>query len=163
MASSNLPGKIFRSWRLKVPELVLFSIKNFQFQMAENKRLFDFLHTFLHKMVSQCLRKDLRKEIIFFGSTTFSWPHHKFRTGKNLNFEKTVKIKIAIFALLAGFCVEFSDFSSISDISGHLACVWKQIPKSQLTSQNKFIKKSNKKIFRWIQSGIFRRSIKLSL
>ncbi len=98
--------------------------------MAENKRLFDFLHTFLHKMVSQCLRKDLRKEKKNFGSTTFSRPHHKFRTGKKSNFEKTVKIKIAIFALLAGFCVVFSDFSSISDISGHMACVWKQNLKS---------------------------------
>ncbi len=85
-------------------------------------------------MVSQCLGRILEgseKRNNFFGSTTFSWPHHKFHTGKNLNFEKTVKIKIAIFALLAGFLVVFSDFSSISDISGHLVCVWKQIIKSQ--------------------------------
>jgi hypothetical protein len=27
---------LLASWRLKVPELVLFSIKNFQFEMAEN-------------------------------------------------------------------------------------------------------------------------------
>ncbi len=85
--------------------------------MAENKRLIDFLYIFLHKMVSKCLRKDLRKEIIFLDP-------------KNSNFENTVKIKIAIFALLAGFCVVFSDFSLISDISSHLACVWKQILKS---------------------------------
>jgi hypothetical protein len=104
-------------------------------------------------------KEGFEKRKNFFEFTTFSWPHHKFHTVKKLNFEETVKIKIAIFALIDGFCVVFSDFSSISGISGHLACVWKQIPKSQLTSQNKFIKKSNKRIFRWIQSGIFRRSI----
>jgi hypothetical protein len=66
MACSNLPGKISLKLEIKIPELVLFSIKNFQFQMAANKRLLDFLHIFFsHKMVSQCLRKDLRKEIIF--------------------------------------------------------------------------------------------------
>ncbi len=75
-------------------------------------------------------KEGFEKRKFFFGSTTFSWPHHKFRTGKNSNFEKTVKIKIAIFALLAGFCVVLSDFSSISDISGHMACVWKQNLKS---------------------------------
>jgi hypothetical protein len=46
-------------------------------------------------------KEGFEKRNNFFWSTTFSWPHHKFHTGKNLNFEKTVKIKIAIFALLA--------------------------------------------------------------
>ncbi len=33
-------------------------------------------------MVGLCPRNDLRKEIFFFGFTTFSWPHHKFPTEK---------------------------------------------------------------------------------
>jgi hypothetical protein len=73
------------------------------------------------------------------------------------------RFDIMIFALLAGFYAVFLYFSSISDISGHLACIWKQIPKSPLTSQNKFIKKSIKRIFQWIPSGNFQKSIKLSL
>jgi hypothetical protein len=51
--------------------------------------------------------------------------------GKNLNLEKTVKIYIAINKSLAGFCAIFLDFSSISDISGNVESVWKQIPKSE--------------------------------
>jgi hypothetical protein len=67
----------------------------------------------------------------FDGSTTFPRPNHKLHAGRSLNFEKTVKIYIVIFALLAGFCVVFSDFSSISDISGILESVLKQISKSR--------------------------------
>jgi hypothetical protein len=43
----------------------------------------------------------------FFWSTTFSWPHHEFDTGKNLNFEKIVKIHIEPYTSLAGFCIVF--------------------------------------------------------
>jgi hypothetical protein len=65
MACSNLPGKISLKLEIKSSRNSAFFNQKFQFQMAENKRLFDFLHIFLHTMVSQCLRKNLRKEIIF--------------------------------------------------------------------------------------------------
>ncbi len=44
--------KFLWSWRWKVSEMVLFLIKNFRFEMAENRGFLHFLHIFWYKMIN---------------------------------------------------------------------------------------------------------------